>query len=128
MVVLHHDIESGAIVSNLWVSSRAQRALLDRLRCLMRSPAVPIGSNPSALRTLLQLSWYLEAFPALRLDSLDASIAVLGERCGVLDVLTLDHRHFDSMRGPRRQTLSSSPRVLSPEIRERNGLGHQIAS
>ena len=30
----------------------------------------------------------------------DASIVVLAERYGVLDVLTLDHRHFQALRGP----------------------------
>jgi predicted nucleic acid-binding protein len=30
----------------------------------------------------------------------DASICVLAARYGVYDVLTLDHRHFNAMRGP----------------------------
>jgi len=30
----------------------------------------------------------------------DASIVVLAERYGVLEVLTLDHRHFQALRGP----------------------------
>jgi uncharacterized protein len=42
----------------------------------------------------------VERYADLRLGLADASIVVLAERYGVLDVLTLDERHFRTVRGP----------------------------
>lgn len=39
----------------------------------------------------------------------DASIVVLAERHGVLDVLTLDERHFRTLRGPRGRSFRLLP-------------------
>lgn len=42
----------------------------------------------------------IKRFRDLHIGLADASIVVLAVRYGVLDVLTLDHRHFDALRGP----------------------------
>lgn len=42
----------------------------------------------------------IEKYRDLRIGLTDASIVVLAERHRLLDVLTLDHRHFDVLRGP----------------------------
>jgi uncharacterized protein len=42
----------------------------------------------------------LDRYRDLRLGLADASIVVLAQRHGVLDVLTLDERHFRALRGP----------------------------
>jgi uncharacterized protein len=42
----------------------------------------------------------VEQYADLRLGLADASIVVLAERYGLLDVLTLDERHFRAVRGP----------------------------
>ncbi|MHB8507492.1 MAG: PIN domain-containing protein [Candidatus Dormibacteria bacterium] len=39
----------------------------------------------------------------------DASIVVLANRYGVLDVLTLDRRHFDALRGPAGRRFHLTP-------------------
>jgi predicted nucleic acid-binding protein len=53
------------------------------------------AANVAAARTVI------ERYADLRLGLADASIAVLAERYGCLDVLTLDQRHFRSIRGPK---------------------------
>jgi predicted nucleic acid-binding protein len=45
----------------------------------------------------------------LDLGLADASIVVLAERHGVLDVLTLDERHFRVVRGPRHRPFRLLP-------------------
>lgn len=42
----------------------------------------------------------IERYDDLRIGLADASIAVLAERYGCRDVLTLDQRHFRAIRGP----------------------------
>lgn len=42
----------------------------------------------------------IEKYRDLRIGLADASIVVLAERRRVVDVLTLDRRHFDVLRGP----------------------------
>jgi predicted nucleic acid-binding protein len=43
----------------------------------------------------------LERYPTLGLGLADASVAVLAERHQASQILTLDERHFRSLRGPR---------------------------
>ena len=76
------------------VGARAQRALLDEVaRGAYRLESFSAQDVASA--------WVvLGRYPTLAIGLADASIVVLAERYGVLDVLTLDHRHFNSMRGP----------------------------
>lgn len=42
----------------------------------------------------------LDRYHDLHIGLADASIVVLAERYGISDVLTLDHRHFQALRGP----------------------------
>ena len=87
------------------VSNRAQRALLDEVaRGAYRLEPFSAQDVASALVVL-------RSYPSLEIGLADASIVVLAERYGVLDVLTLDHRHFNSMRGPggRRFRLLPAP-------------------
>ena len=76
------------------VGTRAQRALLDEVaRGAYRL-------EPFSAQDVTSAWLVLGSYPALEIGLADASIVVLAERYGVLDVLTLDHRHFNSMRGP----------------------------
>ena len=51
----------------------------------------------------------LERYRDLRIGLADASIVVLAERYGATDVLTLDHRHFQALRGPGRKRFRLLP-------------------
>ncbi len=51
----------------------------------------------------------IERYADLRLGLADASIAVLAERHGCRDVLTLDQRHFRTIRGPRGEPFRLLP-------------------
>jgi predicted nucleic acid-binding protein len=46
----------------------------------------------------------------LGLGLADASVAVLARRYGTRDVLTLDHRHFGALKGPKGQGFRLLPR------------------
>ena len=51
----------------------------------------------------------LDRYHDLHIGLADASIVVLAERYGVTDVLTLDHRHFQALRGPGRKRFRLLP-------------------
>jgi predicted nucleic acid-binding protein len=51
----------------------------------------------------------LDRYRDLHIGLADASIVVLAERHGVTDVLTLDHRHFQALRGPGRKRFHLLP-------------------
>ena len=51
----------------------------------------------------------IERYADLGLGLADASIAVLAERYGCRDVLTLDQRHFRTIRGPRGEPFRLLP-------------------
>lgn len=51
----------------------------------------------------------IERYADLRLGLADASIAVLAERYGCRDVLTLDQRHFRTIRGPHGEPFRLLP-------------------
>lgn len=51
-------------------------------------------------------------FADLAIGLADASVAVLSERFGCLDVLTLDQRHFRTLRGARGRPLRLLPSDL----------------
>lgn len=51
----------------------------------------------------------IERYHDLNIGLADASIVVLAERYGVVDVLTLDHRHFNALRGPSRKRFRLLP-------------------
>ena len=51
----------------------------------------------------------IERYADLHLGLADASVAVLAERYGCRDVLTLDQRHFRTLRGPRGEPFRLLP-------------------
>ncbi len=51
----------------------------------------------------------LEQYASLQLGLTDASIVVLAQRYGTLDVLTLDERRFRVISGPKRQPFRLFP-------------------
>jgi predicted nucleic acid-binding protein len=93
------------------VSPRAQRALLDEV-ARGAYQLEPFTANDVASATVV-----MRRYPQLAIGLADASIVVLAERYGVLDVLTLDRRHFNAMRGPegRRFRLMPAP-IESDEL------------
>jgi predicted nucleic acid-binding protein len=54
----------------------------------------------------------IEEYQGLDLGLADASIVVLAESLGVRDLLTLDERHFRSVRGPRGEPFRLLPADL----------------
>jgi predicted nucleic acid-binding protein len=87
------------------VSAKAQRALLDEVARgayqLESFTAADVASATAVIRRYRNLAIGLA----------DASIVVLADRHGLLDVLTLDRRHFQVLRGPegRRFRLRPAP-------------------
>lgn len=85
------------------VGARAQRAMLDEVARgayrLETFTAADVGLAAVILRR----------YRDLEIGLADASIVVLAERYGVLDVLTLDHRHFNALRGPGRRRFRLLP-------------------
>ena len=82
---------------------RAQRALLDEVaRGAYRLE--PFTTEDVAAAALV-----LRRYRDLEIGLADASIVVLAERYAVLDVLTLDHRHFQALRGPRGRRFRIHP-------------------
>lgn len=76
------------------VSRRAQQALLGEVaRGAYRLE--PFGAEDVASAAIV-----LRRYTDLDICLADASIVVLAQRYGVLDVLILDHRHFQALRGP----------------------------
>jgi uncharacterized protein len=85
------------------VSARAQRALLDEVG-RGAYQLEPFSANDITSATVV-----IRCYRELAIGLADASIVVLAERHGVLDVLTLDRRHFNSMRGPEGQRFRLHP-------------------
>ena len=54
----------------------------------------------------------IKKYPGLDLGLADASIVVLAESLGVRDLLTLDERHFRTVRGPRGEPFRILPADL----------------
>lgn len=76
------------------VSRRAQQALLGEVaRGAYRL-------EPFSAEDVASAAFVLTRYRELEIGLADASIVVLAQRYGVLDVLTLDHRHFHAVRGP----------------------------
>lgn len=76
------------------VGADAQHALLDEVaRGAYRL-------EPFTSEDVASAAAILSRYRDLDIGLADASIVVLAERHGVLDVLTLDHRHFHTLRGP----------------------------
>ena len=85
------------------VGIRAQRALLDEVaRGAYRL-------EPFTAEDVAAAAFVLRRYPDLEIGLADASIVVLAERHAVLDVLTLDHRHFHALRGPRGRRFRIHP-------------------
>jgi uncharacterized protein len=87
------------------VSAKAQRALLDEVaRGAYQLESFTAGDVASA-------TVVMRRYRDLAIGLADASIVVIAERYGVLDVLTLDRRHFHALRGPegRRFRLRPAP-------------------
>jgi predicted nucleic acid-binding protein len=72
----------------------AQRALLEEVArgAYRLEPFTP--EDVAAAASVVQ------RYQDLRIGLADASIVVLADRHRVLEVLTLDHRHFEALRGP----------------------------
>ena len=76
------------------VSADAQHAFLDEVaRGAYRL-------EPFTAEDVASAALVLGRYRDLGIGLADASIVVLARRYGVLDVLTLDHRHFQALRGP----------------------------
>ena len=85
------------------VTSKAQRALLDEV-ARGAYQLEPFTANDVASATVV-----IRRYSELAIGLADASIVVLAERYGVFDVLTLDRRHFHSLRRPEGQPLRLHP-------------------
>jgi uncharacterized protein len=76
------------------VGQEAELALLDEVaRGAYRLEPFGAGDVAAAREVLVR-------YADLEIGLADASIVVLAERHGVADVLTLDRRHFEALRGP----------------------------
>lgn len=85
------------------VSSRVARSFLAEVAAGAYQ-LEPFGSLDAA-----RAAEILDRYAGLELGLTDASIVVLAERYGTLDVLTLDERHFRAVRGPGERTLRLLP-------------------
>jgi uncharacterized protein len=85
------------------VSEEAELALLDEVaRGAYRLEAFA-AEDVAAAHSVL------ERYRDLHIGLADASIVVLAERYGIAEVLTLDHRHFQALRGPGRKRFHLLP-------------------
>ncbi len=55
---------------------------------------------PFSTRDISEARRIIEQYVDLRISLADASNVVLAHRCGTFDMLTLDERHFRTLRGP----------------------------
>ncbi|TAL06272.1 MAG: PIN domain-containing protein [Chloroflexota bacterium] len=76
------------------VSQPAALALLDQVA------AGAYRLEPMDLGDIARASEIILRYRDLRLGLADASLVVLAERHGTLDILTLDERHFRAIEGP----------------------------
>jgi uncharacterized protein len=85
------------------VSPAAATALLEQVSDhVYRLEPMAAGDIAAAIEVL-------DRYRDLGLGLADASIVVLAQRHGVLDVLTLDERHFRALRGPNDRPLRLLP-------------------
>ena len=85
------------------VSAKAQRALLGE---------VARGAyqlEPFTAADVASATVVIGRYRDVAIGLADASIVVLAQRHGVLDVLTLDHRHFQALRGPEGRRFRLHP-------------------
>jgi predicted nucleic acid-binding protein len=85
------------------VSTEAELALLDEVARGAYRLEPFAADDVAAARSLMG------RYHDLDIGLADASIVVLADRYGVLDVLTLDHRHFHALRGPGRRRFRLLP-------------------
>jgi len=85
------------------VGVRAQRAMLDEVARGAYRLETFTGADVGLAAVILR------RYPNLEIGLADASIVVLAERYDVWDVLTLDHRHFNALRGPGRRRFRLLP-------------------
>ena len=85
------------------VSVQAEMALLDEVTRGAYRLELFAAEDVAAARSLL------ERYHDLGIGLADASIVVLAERYSVYDVLTLDQRHFNALRGPGRKRFRVLP-------------------
>jgi predicted nucleic acid-binding protein len=85
------------------VSSRAEIALLEEVAAGAYHLA---AFDNDAVVAALE---YVRAYESIELGLADASIIVLADRHAVLDVLTLDERHFRTVRGRGTQRFRLLP-------------------
>jgi len=85
------------------VSAKAQRALLDEV-ARGAYQLEPFTAGDVALAMVV-----IRRYGELAIGLADASIVILAERHGALDVLTLDRRHFNAMRGSEGQHFRLRP-------------------
>jgi uncharacterized protein len=85
------------------VGAGAQRALLRDVA------AGAYRLEPFADSDVDRASVIIQTYADLHVGLADASIVVLAERLDVLDVLTLDERHFRTLVGPRNQPFRLLP-------------------
>jgi predicted nucleic acid-binding protein len=85
------------------VSAKAQRALLDEV-ARGAYQLEPFTAGDVASATVI-----IRRYRELAIGLADASIVVLAERHRVLDLLTLDRRHFQALRGPEGQRFRLHP-------------------
>ena len=85
------------------VSEQAAAAILDQ---------VAVGAyrlEPMAAQDIARAAEVIDQYRDLRLGLTDASLVVLAERYGTLDLLTLDERHFRAISGPGRRPFRLLP-------------------
>ena len=73
---------------------------------------VAIGAyqlEPMAADDIVRASEVIRQYRDLQLGLADASLVVLAERYGTLNLLTLDERHFRAVRGPGRRPFRLLP-------------------
>lgn len=85
------------------VGAQAERALLEEVaRGAYRVEAFGAEDVAAAIDVI-------DRYGDLGIGLADASICVIADRHGVHDVLTLDRRHFDALRGPGGQPFRIHP-------------------
>ncbi|HUZ88295.1 MAG TPA: PIN domain-containing protein [Candidatus Acidoferrales bacterium] len=85
------------------VGTGAQRVMLDEVAKGAYRLETFTGADVGLAAVILR------RYRDLEIGLADASIVVLAERYGILDVLTLDHRHFHALRGPGRRRFRLLP-------------------
>lgn len=91
------------------VGQRAERALLAEVgRGVYRLEAMETDDIAAADRVIAR-------YAKLQIGLTDASIVVLASRYGIRDLLTLDERHFRSIRGPNGRPFRLLPANIAAD-------------